>query len=271
MAEDKIHLYSASSYCISVSRCSVRHRVLSLWTKYQLIPWVSYPQHYTIAWIAPLEIEAIAATHMLDNKHHGRFSLQRGDDYVFVPGDICGHNVIIATLPAGQEYGIGSAAALASQVKKFFPNLWFGLLVGIAAGLPTLHGPSPRDIRLGDVLVALPPDSDGTGLIAYDLGRETTERFQLLRRGYAMPRTEAIVMSAIGTIKRDAPNDLALFLPYYNKMKDQEHANGTFNDPGQDADRYYETDQTGAIKLAERECRKIRSGHEFGMGQLVLG
>ncbi|PNP38875.1 hypothetical protein TGAMA5MH_09099 [Trichoderma gamsii] len=213
------------------------------------------PQHYTIAWIAPLEIEAIAATHMLDNKHHGRFSLHRGDDYVFVPGDIFGHNVIIATLPAGQEYGVGSAAALASQVKKFFPNLWFGLLVGIAAGLPTLHGPSPRDIRLGDVLVALPPDSDGTGLIAFDLGRETTEGFQLLRRGYAMPRTEAIVMSAIGTIKRDAPNDLALFLPYYNKMKDQEHANGTFNDPGQDADRYYETDQTGAIKLAEREYR----------------
>jgi hypothetical protein len=50
----------------------------------------------------------------------------------------CDHNVIIATLPGGQEHGIGSAAALASQVKKFIPNLWFGLLVGVA-GLVSLE------------------------------------------------------------------------------------------------------------------------------------
>lgn len=87
-------------------------------------------------------------------------------------------HVVIATLPAGQEYGPGSAAALASQVKKFFPNFWFGLLVGVAAGLPSLNGPSPRDIRLGDVLVAL-PEGDNAGLIAYYLGKETgSEGFQ---------------------------------------------------------------------------------------------
>jgi hypothetical protein len=33
---------------------------------------------------------------------------------------------LVATLPKGQEYGTGSAAALASQVKKIFPNVWFG-------------------------------------------------------------------------------------------------------------------------------------------------
>lgn len=58
------------------------------------------------------------------------------------------HHVVIATFPAGQEYGTGSAAALAGQVKESFPNLWFGLLVGVAAGLPTLHGRRPRDIQL---------------------------------------------------------------------------------------------------------------------------
>ena len=81
------------------------------------------PQLYTVAWIALLEIEARAALHMFDNKHHGRFPTGRGDDYLFHAGDVCGHNVVLATLPAGQEYGTGSAAALASQVKKFFPNL----------------------------------------------------------------------------------------------------------------------------------------------------
>ncbi len=84
------------------------------------------PARYTVAWIAPLEIEARAALYLLDYRHRGRFPLARGDDYIFYAGDMCGHHIVIATLPAGQEYGTGLAAALASQVKKFFPNLWFG-------------------------------------------------------------------------------------------------------------------------------------------------
>lgn len=91
------------------------------------------PENYCIIWIAPLEIEAKAALYMLDNRHVGGFPMARGDDYVFQAGDMCGHNVVIATLPPGQEYGTGSAAALASQAKKFFPNFWFGLLVGVVS------------------------------------------------------------------------------------------------------------------------------------------
>ncbi len=94
------------------------------------------PEEYRVAWIAPLEIEAQAAKHMLDRQHDGRFQMDRGDDYIYQAGEMCGHNVIIATLPAGQEYGTGSAAALASQIKKFFPNLWFGLLVGVVGSPP---------------------------------------------------------------------------------------------------------------------------------------
>ncbi len=40
-------------------------------------------ESYTVAWIAPLEIEARAALLMLDKTHSGRFVLGRGDDYVF--------------------------------------------------------------------------------------------------------------------------------------------------------------------------------------------
>lgn len=65
--------------------------------------------HYTVAWIAPLEIEAQAAWYMLDNEHKGSFTTGPGDDYVFTAGDINGHNVIIATFPAGHDYGVGSA------------------------------------------------------------------------------------------------------------------------------------------------------------------
>ncbi|KAK4043752.1 hypothetical protein C8A01DRAFT_43319 [Parachaetomium inaequale] len=216
------------------------------------------PRLYTVAWIAPLEIEARAALHMFDNRHHGRFPTARGDDYVFHAGDVCGHNVVLASLPAGgQGYGTGSTAALASQVKKVFPNLWFGLLVGVAAGLPDLSRNPPRDIRLGDVLVAL-PEGDSAGLVAYDLGKETGKGvFQLLQFGHALATTETVVRSAIGSIKLHAPNDTALFLPYYEAMKEREHAHGIFADPGQDKDVLYEADDhDGPERRVERARRQ---------------
>ncbi|KAJ4144650.1 hypothetical protein LMH87_003525 [Akanthomyces muscarius] len=212
------------------------------------------PDQYTVVWIAPLEIEAKAAIEMLDNRHHGHFPVSRGNDYIFQAGDVCGHNVVIATLPAGQEYGTGSAAALASQVKTFFPNLWFGLLVGVAAGLPRLSGVRQRDIRLGDVLVAL-PEGESAGLIAYDLGKETGDGFQLLRYGHVLASTETVVRAAIGSIKLHAPNDAQLFLPYYASMKLIEHADGTFVDPGQDEDKLYEFDEAGTERVVKRDRR----------------
>jgi nucleoside phosphorylase len=214
------------------------------------------PELYTVAWIAPLEIEARAALYMLDNEHEGRFALGRGDDYVFQAGDINGHNVVVATLPPGQEYAAGSAAALASQVKKFFPNLWFGLLVGVAAGLPNLSKSPPLDIRLGDVLVAL-PKGDGAGLVAYDeMGKETGGGgLHLLSFGRILAKTEPVVRSAIGSIKMKAPNEAKTFLPIYEAIKDKEHSDGTFHDPGQERDKLYHIDDDGVEKLVERAKR----------------
>lgn len=212
------------------------------------------PELYTIAWLAPLEIEARAALCMLDNHHQGRFPMTRGDDYVFLAGDLCGHNVIIATLPAGQEGGAGSAAALASQVKKFFPNLWFGLLVGVAAGLPNLSRQPPLDIRLGDVLIGL-PDGENAGLIAYDLGKETGQNgLQLLHGGRVLASTETVVRSAMGNIRLIDMDRADSFLPYYHQIKDKRHSCGTFIDPGQENDSLYETvDETE--RLVERKRR----------------
>ncbi|KAF2194147.1 purine and uridine phosphorylase [Zopfia rhizophila CBS 207.26] len=213
------------------------------------------PELYTVAWLAPLEIEAQAALHMLDNRHKGRFTMGRGDDYVFRAGDMCGHNVIIATLPASQEYGTGSAAALASQVKKFFPSLWFGLLVGVAAGVPNLSRCPPLDIRLGDVLVGL-PTGESAGLIAYDLGKETgNDGFQLLHFGHVLANTETVVRSAIGSIKLEAPNDAKVFLPFYEAIKGKEHSSGTFSDPGQEQDKLYQIDDNGTEHMVDRERR----------------
>ncbi|KAK5633466.1 hypothetical protein RRF57_009180 [Xylaria bambusicola] len=229
------------------------------------------PELYTVAWLAPLEIEAQAALHMLDKRHQGRFPIGRGDDYVFQAGEMCGHYVIVATFPAGQEYGTGSAAALASQVKKFFPNLWFGLLVGVAAGLPSLTQSPPRDIRLGDVLVGL-PTGESAGLIAYDLGKETAkDGFQLLRFGHVLASTETVVRSAIGSIKLKAPKDAEAFLPYYETIKHKEHSSGTFVDPGQERDKLYLVDDSGTERLIERERRPDDMRARVWYGPIGLG
>lgn len=201
------------------------------------------PGDYTVAWFAPLEIEAKVARLMLDRRHSGVFAVDRGDDYVFQAGSIGRHNVVIATLPAGQEYGTGSAAALAGQVKKSFPNLRFGLLVGVAAGLPRHSGDRPRDIRLGDILVAL-PQGDSAGLIVYDLGKETPEGFVLLRQGHSLATTETIIRSAIVSIKLEEPNEHDLFLPHYKKIEGNKWTSGDafgyFKDPGQTRDVLYD-------------------------------
>ncbi|KAJ6783074.1 hypothetical protein PWT90_06074 [Aphanocladium album] len=229
------------------------------------------PEHYTVAWIAPLEIEARAALLMLDKRHRGRFPLSPGDDYIYEAGEICGHNVIIATLPAGQEYGTAAAAAIASQVKKFFPRLWFGLLVGVAAGLPNLERDPPRDIRLGDVLVGL-PEGDHAGLIAYGLGKETgQDGFQPLRLGYALVPTEKVVRSAIGSIKINAPDDAEVFLPYYESLRDKRHSQGSFADPGQEKDVLYQVDSDGRERRVSRELRPNQERTRVWYGPIGSG
>jgi nucleoside phosphorylase len=216
------------------------------------------PKDYHVVWIAVLAIERRAARLMLDREHDGRFPMERGDDYVFFAGEMADHNVVIATLPEGREYGTGSAAALASQVKKFFPNLWFGLLVGVAAGLPNLDRKPKLDIRLGDILVAV-ADGDSPGLVAYELGREGRDGLQLLRGGRVLDNTEAVVLSAIGSIKDRTMDDQRLYLKHYESMKDKEweHRNerGAFGDPGQERDTLYALDTNNTESLVSRDNR----------------
>jgi nucleoside phosphorylase len=157
-------------------------------------------EDYTIAWLAVLPIEAEAALGMLDKQHDGQFESVRGDDYIYMGGEVNGHNVVVATWPAGQNYGVGAAAALVNQVKARFSNIWFALLVGVAAGLPNLSASDPtkrHDIRLGDVLVCV-PEKASSGIVQYDLGKDTEAGIILNGR---QAETPAIVRSAIGNIR----------------------------------------------------------------------
>ncbi|KAG8408684.1 hypothetical protein J3458_019705 [Metarhizium acridum] len=137
-------------------------------------------------------ISIIAVTLMLDNRHRGRFPTARGYEYLYTPGEMGGHNVIIATLPAGEDFGV-------------------------AAGMPKLGGDQERDIRLGDVLVAL-QDGKVSGLINLELGKWTENGF-VLRRGGWMDTTHMLVRSAITQIKAgDFFQDQPSFLKHYQEM-----------------------------------------------------
>ncbi|KAL4740562.1 hypothetical protein BDV11DRAFT_204202 [Aspergillus similis] len=112
---------------------------------------------YTIAWICALSIEMAAARAMLDEVHQALHT-SADDSNTYTLGRIAQHNVVIACLPAGQ-YGTNNAANIMTNMKRTFPRIRAGLIVGIGGGVP-----GKADVRLGDLVV-------GTRVMQYDLGK----------------------------------------------------------------------------------------------------
>lgn len=147
---------------------------------------------YTVAWICALPIEMAAAEAMLDEKHSS-LSTITGDDNTYVAGKVGFHNVIIACLPTG-VYGTTSAANVASQMRLTFKGIRFGLMVGIAGGVPS----ADHDIRLGDVVVGKPTRDFG-GVIQYDYGK-TVSGGRLERTG-VLNKPPTILLTAMTALQ----------------------------------------------------------------------
>ncbi|KAJ5750851.1 hypothetical protein N7533_007879 [Penicillium manginii] len=129
---------------------------------------------YTVAWICALSIEMAAARAVLDTIHEPLPALA-DDSNTYVFGNVQGHNIVIACLPTDQ-YGIVNAANVATNIKRTFPAIRVGLMVGIGGGVP-----SQVDVRLGDIVV-------GTRVMQTDLGKVIHEdHWQQLERT-AIPR-----------------------------------------------------------------------------------
>ncbi|KAK2025905.1 purine and uridine phosphorylase [Colletotrichum zoysiae] len=125
---------------------------------------MSSPDDYTVGWICAITTEFVAAQVFLDEKHNpAPVDPQDGNHYAL--GSMSGHNVVIAVLPQG-EYGTNSAAVVARDMLRSFPNVRVGLMVGIGGGAPT----NKHDIRLGDIVVSCPRDGKG-GVLQYDHGK----------------------------------------------------------------------------------------------------
>ncbi|KUL81548.1 hypothetical protein ZTR_09489 [Talaromyces verruculosus] len=119
---------------------------------------------YTVAWMCALPLEAAAARSMLD-RTHSPLPVPSTDSNAYQLGELNGHYIVIASLPNG-IYGKVSAATVVSRMRSTFPQLQYGLMVGIGGGV-TGKG---HDIRLGDVVVSKPAGNYG-GVIQYDYGK----------------------------------------------------------------------------------------------------
>ena len=87
-----------------------------------------------------------------------------------------------------------------------------------------------------------------------------------------MAVTETVVRAAIGNIKlQSPPDDVDLMLPYYDQMKDKEHGNGTFADPGQGADRLHIDSSSGIPTIQEREPRPDKRRTRIWYGPIGSG
>lgn len=197
-------------------------------------------EDYTIGWICALPLEATAAMFMLDTVHEGHFPWKKGQETVYTAGCINGRNVIIACLSKG-EYGIGSAARVVSQMRLSFPNLAFGLMVGIGAGVPSQN----RDIRLGDVAVSVPESTSG-GIVGYDLGKETIDDFQL--KGWCNA-TDPALRSAISQIEARAEYSGNEFGQYLKRLEGDEPRKKVFKYPGSSHDLLYHAERVNEIIL----------------------
>ncbi|TGJ68452.1 hypothetical protein EYR41_007503 [Orbilia oligospora] len=145
-------------------------------------------EDYTVGWICPLLVERIAAMAMFDEEHEPPGPQPSADHNVYYLGNIKSHNVVIAGL---HKAGNSSAATAVAQMMITFPNLKFGLLVGIGGGVPvkTDNG----RIRLGDVVVSK-PTGEHSGAVQYDHGKAETGRFR--RTGILAPPPRVLLNAA---------------------------------------------------------------------------
>ncbi|KAI0544411.1 Pfs, NACHT and WD domain protein [Xylaria curta] len=192
-------------------------------------------QDYTVGWICALSTEHIAAVAFLDEKH-GRLAIQDpNDDNSYTLGRYGEHNTVIAVLPSG-EYGKSSAASVARDMLRSFPNIRIGLMVGIGGGAPSRN----NDIRLGDVVVSTPSNGRG-GVMQYDMGKDIQdERFQI--SGY-LDQPPRILRTTVQDLRTEYTIDgHQLEQKIQRVLQSRPRLRKKFGRPSDDSDRLYHSD-----------------------------
>lgn len=122
-------------------------------------------QIFTIGWICALHTEYTAARAFLEDKRPCDVKDSQ-DNNEYTLGKVGKHNVVVAVCP-DSEYGIATAATVARDLVRSFPNVRLGLMVGIGGGVPS----DEHDIRLGDIVVSSRAGGFGA-VVQYDMGKK---------------------------------------------------------------------------------------------------
>ncbi|KAK1613485.1 hypothetical protein BDP81DRAFT_336975 [Colletotrichum phormii] len=152
-------------------------------------------EDYTVGWVCALPLEMAAAKGMLDQVHPNLPLQDLADHNSYVLGQVQGHNVVVACLPAG-IYGTTPAATVAKDLLRTFKSIRFGLMVGIGGGVPSRE----HDIRLGDVVVSQPAKISG-GVIQYDRGK-TMQEGEFQRTG-SLNAPPQVLLAALSRLQAD--------------------------------------------------------------------
>ncbi|KAG4281936.1 hypothetical protein FPRO06_10840 [Fusarium proliferatum] len=190
-------------------------------------------KEYTVGWVCAIPLEMAAARGMLD-KIHPDLSQQDPDDHnSYILGEICGHKIVIACLPAG-VHGTNPAATVAKDLLRTFKSIRFGLMVGIGGGAPSLQ----HDIRLGDVVVGQPSGTLG-GVVQHDRGKILPQGgFQRTGSLNAPPQ---LLLSALARLQATHMTEDSRVPEYLAQLvaKSPKRMKGKFSYPGTLNDRLY--------------------------------
>ncbi|KAK1837730.1 g-protein beta wd-40 repeats containing, partial [Colletotrichum chrysophilum] len=205
---------------------------------------------YTVGWVCALPLEMAAAKEMLDQIHPDLPHQDAADHNNYILGQIQGHNVVIACLPAG-IYGTTTAATVAKDLLRTFKSIRFGLLVGIGGGAPS----RTNDIRLGDIVVSQPTGTSG-GAIQYDRGK-TVQDGEFHRTG-SLNSPPQVLLTALSrlqtehyTRKSQIPQYLSEMVQKTPEMKKKFSYQGSSNDCLYQAE-YEHTEQDSTYDQCER-------------------
>jgi nucleoside phosphorylase len=157
---------------------------------------------YTVAWICALPIEKVAARNMLDELHVAPPQSEH-DKNIYTFGRICGHNVVIV---CQGDMGTTAASIVATRMDSTFRRPRFGLLVGIAGGVP-----EAKDIRLGDVVVSKGDGRSG-GVVAHDRGKVTLVGFESRPFLNGVPEVLRNAFSELESLLMDQDSKITTYL-----------------------------------------------------------
>ncbi|KAG9843598.1 Pfs, NACHT and ankyrin domain protein, partial [Aureobasidium melanogenum] len=182
---------------------------------------------------------------MLDEKYDLPVPSHPGDTNIYTLGRIGGHQVVITSLPAGKT-GVTAAAVVATRMLADFPDIRFGLMVGIGGAIPS----DEHDIRLGDVVIY-------SGVVQFDLGKTTDTGF--VQTG-SLNQPPAILLAALSNIQAEYMLEPEKFPQYIQDAAAKfPKARKQFTYVGTEQDRLFEADysHTGGSKTCA-DCDSSR-------------